>query len=68
MEFKELLKQENCTQSEMAKALDVTQQLVSKWVNGKCTPDPTMILGISKKLKYSSDIILNCFVNKKAPQ
>lgn len=61
MEFKELLKQSNCTQQELAATLEITQQLVSKWVNGKCTPDPTMILAISKRLQYSSDIILNCF-------
>lgn len=63
MEFKELLRQSNCTQQELAATLSVTQQLVSKWANGKCTPDPTMILEISKKLQYSSDIILNCFKN-----
>lgn len=50
----------NITQEEMANALNVTPQAVSRWETGISYPDVAMIPHISKYLDVSADKLLGC--------
>ncbi len=50
----------NVTQEEMACALFVTPQAVSRWENGLSLPDITMLPGLVKYLGVSADVLLGC--------
>lgn len=50
----------NITQEEMAEALHVTPQAISRWETGISYPDITMIPQIVKYLNISADILLGC--------
>ncbi len=52
----------NMTQEEMATALNVTPQAVSRWETGVSYPDVAMIPLISKYLNVSADKLLGCEV------
>ena len=47
VKIRELRKECNMTQDQVAGALDVTQNCVSKWENGVCTPSPGMLIKLS---------------------
>ena len=46
----ELRTQRNISQSQLAKAMDVSRQAVSKWENGQSTPDPTKMIKLAELL------------------
>ncbi|MDE6594142.1 MAG: response regulator [Oscillospiraceae bacterium] len=50
----------NVTQEEMACALFVTPQAVSRWENGLSLPDIAMIPRLVKYLGVSADVLLGC--------
>ena len=43
----ELRNAKNISQSQLAKAMDVSRQAVSKWENGQSTPDPTKMIKLA---------------------
>ena len=47
LKIKDLRKQCGMTQDQLAGALDVTQNCVSKWESGICTPSLEMVIKIS---------------------
>lgn len=65
--IKELRKQNNLTQKELADKYGVTYQAVSKWENGKNIPDISIIKQMSQDFNINIDNILdgNNKVNKK---
>ena len=64
MEFKQLLKEKNMSQVNIAKCIGKTQSLVSQWVNGVCTPQPSDIFKLAEALNCSVEEIVNCFKEK----
>lgn len=48
------------TQEEMAAALHITPQAISRWETGLSYPDITMLPLISKYLNVSTDVLLGC--------
>lgn len=61
MGLREVLSHSGMTQMQIAKKLDVSQQLISCWVNGQCTPTPKMVARIAKVLDITVEEVLNCF-------
>ncbi len=59
---------ENITQEELAAALSVTPQAVSRWETGISYPDIAMIPEIVKFLGVSADTLLGCDGQEKAPR
>lgn len=55
----ELRKEKEMTQNDMADALGVSSQAVSKWEIGASYPDISLIPKISKLLETSADYLLN---------
>ena len=75
--LKYIRKKEDLTQEELAKRLQVSRQLITKWESGKSLPDILMIKKIADFLKVpvdklfedkieESDEILS-FINKNIP-
>lgn len=60
VQIKKYRSRKNVTQEEMACALFVTPQAVSRWENGLSMPDTAMIPKIVKYLGVSADILLGC--------
>ncbi len=58
--IKKCRSEKNITQEEMACALFITPQAVSRWENGLSMPDVAMIPRIVKYLGVSADILLGC--------
>lgn len=58
--IKKYRSEKNVTQEEMACALYVTPQAVSRWENGLSLPDTEMIPKLVKYLGVSADILLGC--------
>lgn len=58
--IKKYRKLRNMTQEELAAALHVTPQAVSRWENGISYPDIAMIPEIVKVLRVSADKLLSC--------
>ena len=56
--IKQIRKENNLSQSEFAKILNVHQTAVSQWENGRTTPDISSAKLISQKFGISLDIIL----------
>lgn len=55
----QLRKKSGMTQAELAEALNVSRQAVSKWEMGTTIPDITNILSISKVFNVSIDYLIN---------
>ncbi len=53
-----LRKQSNMTQEELAKALGVSNQAVSKWESGQCYPDIQLLPELSRIFNVSIDILM----------
>ncbi len=63
--IKQIRKQNNLTQSELAEKYGVTYQAVSKWENGKNMPDVSLIKQMSKDFNIDIEDILEGNLNKK---
>ncbi|MDE6599337.1 MAG: helix-turn-helix domain-containing protein, partial [Oscillospiraceae bacterium] len=61
--IKEIRKNVNMTQDEMAQALYVTRQAVSRWENGDTTPNLETLTQISKMFGVSLDRLLEAYQN-----
>lgn len=57
--IKNLRKEQNITQDELAKALNVSSQSISKWETNNCYPDITFIPDIAKFFKVSIDTLFS---------
>ena len=55
-----LRKQKGLTQEQLAKALGVTNQSVSKWESGQCCPDIQLLPSIAELFEVSVDELLGC--------
>lgn len=65
--LRELRKQRNMSQSELAKLLYVSQQAVARWETDKATPNPETISKIVVLFDVSADYLLETESVKKAP-
>ena len=64
--FRKLLAMCEVKQDVLAKRLNVTQALVSKWVVGKGYPRITIIPAIAEALNVSIEEVVNAFAKKGA--
>ena len=64
MTFKNLLKNHNLTQTELAKQLGLSQSTISLWVLGKCYPRFDKMQKLAKVLNVDLQTIVNCFIDK----
>lgn len=64
MLFGELLKEVGVTQSELAKSLDVSIQLVSNWKRNKSRPQLEMTKKMACILKVPLERVVECFISK----
>lgn len=55
----ELRKEHNITQTELAKRLSISNKTVSKWENGRGSPDPELLHELSKEFNISIDELIN---------
>ena len=62
--LKQILSARNIKQAQLAEYLGVTQQLVSKWINGRCQPQIEMLPKLAEALNCSVEDIVNCFKEK----
>lgn len=60
-----LRKEKNISQEELANALDVSRQTISKWENGESTPDFDKIIPLSEYFGITSDELLTGNLNIK---
>lgn len=60
-----LLKEKGFTQIEIARVINVSQALISKWVHGICEPQMENVVKLAEVLNCSVEEIVNCF---KEPQ
>lgn len=61
MLLKDLMKSKNYTQLKLANLIGKSQRLVSSWVNGVCSPNPSDILKLASILNVTEKEILECF-------
>lgn len=57
--IKELRKEQNMTQAQLADKLGVSYQAVSKWENGTSSPDISLIPDITKAFSISADVLFD---------
>ena len=61
-----LRKEKGLTQAELAEKLGVTDRSVSNWENGKCMPDLSLFIPISKEFGITvNDLISGEIIGKK---
>lgn len=60
-------KKRGITQEELANALGVTNQAVSKWESGKCAPDIQLLPDIAEYFNISIDELFGLSVNSDIP-
>ena len=60
-------KKRGITQEELANALGVTNQAVSKWESGKCAPDIQLLPDIAEYFNISIDELFGHSVNSDIP-
>ena len=58
LRIKELRKRKNMTQEQLAEALGITGQAISKWESGNGYPDITYIMPIAKYFNVATDYLL----------
>lgn len=65
--FREYLKKNEVTQTEIAKRIKCTQQVISKWCTGKSEPSLYYMRKLADALDVDLQTIVACFVqdNKK---
>lgn len=66
--FKKLLANSGITQEDLAKKLDVTQALISKWVTGKGAPRTQMLPDIASALKVDVSEVVACFATTQTDE
>ncbi|HBP44080.1 MAG TPA: hypothetical protein DD621_05420 [Clostridiales bacterium] len=59
--FVKFLKTKSIKQVQIAKALDISQQLVSKWCKGKCEPSLNAIIKMSETFGIPIEEIVLAF-------
>ncbi len=59
--IRNLRKERNLTQEELAELLNVSGQAISKWENGTSMPDVSLIVPISKLFGVSTDVLFGVF-------
>lgn len=64
--IRELRSARRMSQTELAKAIHVSQQAITKWENGKSEPSSSAIDGIANYFNVSSDYLLER-TSKKTP-
>ncbi len=57
--FRELRKEKNLTQFELAKCLEIDQTTVSKWELGKALPDTQTLIKLAEYFDVSTDYLLS---------
>ena len=60
--FEELRKESGLTQMELARKLNVKQNTISNWENGKSKPDIIMTTKLAEVLGVTTDEVIACFV------
>lgn len=61
-----LRKEKNLTQEELAEKLGVSSKSISRWENGKCMPDLSLLIPISKEFGITvNELISGEFIDKK---
>ena len=63
--IKEIRKNNNLTQADLANKYNVTYQAVSKWENGKNIPDISILKQMSKDFNIDINDLLDGKVNNK---
>ena len=62
--LKELRKESGLTQMELARKLNVKQNTISNWENGKSKPDIIMTTKLAEVLGVTTDEVISCFVEQ----
>ena len=57
--LKQIRKQRNITQEELAELLNVSRQAISKWESGNGYPETEKLITLSRELNISLDYLLN---------
>ena len=55
----ECRKKNNLTQMQLAEKLNITDRAISKWENGKCMPDSSVMLDLCNELKINVNELLS---------
>ena len=63
--LKELRKESGLTQMELARKLNVKQNTISNWENGKSKPDIIMTTKLAEVLGVTTDEVIACFTDNK---
>lgn len=63
--IRELRYKNNVTQEQLAEVLSVSYQAVSKWENGKSTPDVELLVDIAKFFDITMDELFEYVIESK---
>ena len=63
--LKELRNESGLTQMELARKLNVKQNTISNWENGKSKPDIIMTTKLAEVLGVTTDEVIACFTDKE---